>query len=214
MKREAHLREPGRPPRSTALLPVAAALVGIVALAGVAACSSTPLGSGPPASDASSPEPRPSPSGRGTLAPGPGAVASAAPEFTLPTIGGGTLSSESERGRVLVLNFTAPDCPTCAEQVPVLDSVAARFASTGTTVAIVDVSGLDDDSTLANAYRDYGWTERVPIAKDRTFEVAQAFRVTRMSETVILDREGAISWQGVWEDEEVLVQAIERAGGS
>lgn len=150
----------------------------------------------------------------GTSLPVVGVSASTAPAFTLPTIGGGTLSSESERGRVLVLNFTAPDCPTCAEQVPVLDSVAARLASTGTTVAIVDVSGLDDDSALANAYRDYGWTERVPIAKDRTFEVAQAFRVTRMSETVILDREGAISWQGVWEDEEVLVQAIERAGGS
>lgn len=140
--------------------------------------------------------------------------ASTAPAFTLPTVGGGTLSSGSERGRVLVLNFTAPDCPTCAKQIPILDAAAARFASAGVSVAIVDVSGLDDDGILADAYREYGWAERVPIGKDLTFAVAQAFRVTMMGETVIIGREGAISWQGVWEDEEVLVQAIERAGGS
>lgn len=148
----------------------------------------------------------------GTSLPVVGASASTAPAFTLPTVGGGTLSSGSERGRVLVLNFTAPDCPTCAKQIPILDAAAARFASAGVTVAIVDVSGLDDDGLLADAYREYGWTERVSIGKDLTFAVAQAFRVTNMGETVIIGREGTISWQGVWESN--LAQPIERALGS
>jgi len=141
------------------------------------------------------------------------ARASPAPEFTLPTVGGGTLSASAARGGALVLNFTAPDCPTCAVQIPVLDRVAARFAPAGVVVGIVDVSGLDDDATLANSYREFGWTERVSIGKDTTFEVARAFRVSRMGETVIIRPDGSISWQGVWADEGVLVQAIERALG-
>lgn len=192
----------------------AAVLFGVVTLTAALACSGRPPRSDAPTSVTPSAGAPLSPSASRPTSSRSGPVASAASAFTLPTVGGGTLSASAERGRVVVLNFTAPDCPTCAEQIPVLDRVAARFAASGVTVAIVDVSGGDDDATLAAAYRDYGWTERVPIGKDLVFAVAQAFRVTRMGETVILDRGGAISWKGVWEDEEPLVEAIERALGS
>lgn len=193
--------------------PGISAVVILVAVAlAASACAAPGTAPASAASPSAAPQARSSPTTSGAASPRP-ANASPAPEFTLPTVGGGTLSASAARGGVLVLNFTAPDCPTCAEQIPALDRVAARFAPAGVAVAIVDVSGLDDDATLANAYRKFGWTERVSIGKDTTFEVAQAFRVSRMGETVIIGPDGSISWQGVWADEEALAQAIERALG-
>jgi len=204
---------PGRCPRwpSRGISPVV--LFGAVALA-ASACAVPGTAPASEVAPASAVAPSSAPEGSpkaGAASPRP-ASASPAPQFTLPTVGGGTLSASAARGGVLVLNFTAPDCPTCAEQIPVLDRVAARYAPAEVAVGIVDVSGLDD-ATLASAYREFGWTERVPIGKDTTFEVAQAFRVSRMGETVIIGPDGSINWQGVWADEEALVQGIERALG-
>lgn len=185
----------------------------VLALAALAALSGSRTPGGP-TPGTSVPGVQSSPSAPARPSASAGAAASLAPAFTLPTVGGGTLSTAAERGRLLVLNFTAPDCPTCAKQIPVLDAAAARFSPAGVTVAIVDISGLDDDRAIAEGYRSYGWTDRVPIAKDTKFAVAQAYGLTNMGETYVIDRDGRLRWQGVWEDEETLFDAIETVSGS
>lgn len=131
-----------------------------------------------------------------------------APDFTLATVGGGRFSLARQRGRVVVLNFTSPDCPTCAKQIPVLDRLAARFGQRRVRIAIVDVGGFDNDPGLRDAYASFGWTKRVPIAKDLSLRVANAYRITQMGMTVVVGRDGTIRWRGVWEDEDTLLSAI------
>lgn len=201
------LQDRGQRPAPRFVVRGGPALIALLTVASLSACSGQALdpgqrSSGLPVSGAPTGVPS---------TPAASRAATAAPDFILATVGGETLATASERGRLLILTFTAPDCPTCAKQIPVLDRVAAELAPAGATVAIVDLSGLDDDDALTTAYRGYGWTGRVPIGKDLTFKVARAFGVSRMGETVIVAPDGSIIWQGVWEDEPALIEAIEAA---
>lgn len=69
----------------------------------------------------------------------------AAPALRAATVGGGTLSLASLRGRVVVLNVWASWCPPCRAEAPGLQAVADQTAARG-----VSVVGLDSrDNTVA-----------------------------------------------------------------
>lgn len=135
------------------------------------------------------------PTSAGAQPSAPPAAGPPAPAFTLTDIDGRRFSLSEHRGSVVVLDFLAAGCPTCAQQVPILDEVASRFAGRGVTVLIVDLSGLDDRE-LGDYYRgQYGAGEKVLIAADRGFRVARAFQLAEMTAFVIGPR-GEIAWQG------------------
>lgn len=67
----------------------------------------------------------------------------AAPELTLPSLEGGTVSLASQRGKVVLLNFWATWCDSCKEELPALNALDARLK--GRPFALLSVS-LDDDA--------------------------------------------------------------------
>lgn len=67
----------------------------------------------------------------------------AAPELSLPSLEGGTVSLASQRGKVVLLNFWATWCDSCKEELPALNQLDARLA--GRPFALLSVS-LDDDA--------------------------------------------------------------------
>ncbi len=48
----------------------------------------------------------------------------AAPDFTLPTLTGGSFTLESMRGRWVILNFWATWCSPCIDEMPALQTIA------------------------------------------------------------------------------------------
>jgi cytochrome c biogenesis protein CcmG/thiol:disulfide interchange protein DsbE len=61
-----------------------------------------------------------------------------APDFTLPTIGGKTLSLASLRGKPVYLNFFASWCPPCNEEAPSIGKLSDKYKAKGLNVIGVD----------------------------------------------------------------------------
>ncbi len=147
-----------------------------------------------------------------------GAVAAAAsasagaPDFSVTTIDGKTFTLAAQRGKVVVFDFLQAGCSSCAEQVPVLDRSAARFASKGVEVLVVDLSG-GRAAALRSYYRGkLGASKRLLVAADKGFRVAQRYRVNAVGTTYVVGRNGSVRWQGLWlGKEKVLLRAIAQA---
>ena len=67
----------------------------------------------------------------GPLPPGPG---TSAPAFTAARIDGPTLSLESLRGKIVLLDFWATWCPPCVASMPALQRVQDGYAEQGVVV--------------------------------------------------------------------------------
>lgn len=61
-------------------------------------------------------------------------VGQPAPEFTLPTTDGKTLTLASLRGKPVYLNFYATWCPPCNEEAPAIGKFSEKYKPRGLTV--------------------------------------------------------------------------------
>ncbi len=138
-----------------------------------------------------------------------------APSFTVTTIDGKTFTLAAQRGKVVVFDFLQAGCSSCAEQVPVLSRSASRFASKRVEVLVLDVSG-GSASALRSYYRGtLRASKRLLVAADKSFQVAQRYRVIAVGMTYVVGRDGRVRWQGLWlGKEDVLLRAIAQAGAA
>ena len=120
-------------------------------------------------------------------APGP-ALGSVAPNFTLKTADGRTISLDSYRGKVVVLNFWATWCPPCRLETPDL------IASYGKLHA-PDVAFLSVDSTeKAPIIRAFAAAKGLPypVGVDADQAVEKAYDVLGIPTTFVIDTKGII----------------------
>ena len=137
-------------------------------------------------------------------------VGSAAPGFSLPRVGGGTLSLEELKGQVVVLDFWSLGCPPCLEELPRLESLHRRMAS---RVVVVGVgTGGESLEETARFARERGI--EYPLVVDESGAVARTYRVTSLPTVYVIDREGAVAatHSGRWSDAG-LRAAVESALG-
>lgn len=134
-----------------------------------------------------------------------------APAFAMRTIDGERVSLANQRGKVTVLEFLEPGCPSCTVDVAGLSEIAQEDEG-DVTILIADVGGLGADS-LQGYYRgELGAPPELLIAADSGFKVAQKYNVQELGETVVIDPEGRVSWRGVWDgDSDRIVEQIEEA---
>jgi peroxiredoxin len=66
-----------------------------------------------------------------------------APDFSLPRLGGGSMSLSSLKGKVVVLNFFRTFCPYCVREVPELNDLGQRLAAQGVEVLGMGLDGAD-----------------------------------------------------------------------
>ena len=111
-----------------------------------------------------------------------------APGFSLPAEGGGTLSLESYKGKIVLLDFWASWCPPCRKELPVLQSVYKEFKDRG--VVLIGIS-CDQDKEKGEAFVKENKLD-FPIGYDSEGEVGKMYKVTSLPTLFILDREGTI----------------------
>ena len=127
-----------------------------------------------------------------------------APDFTLQSRAGDTVTLSALKGDVVVINFWATWCPPCRQEMPLLDQIYGRYQRLGFTLLGVNV---EQDSRLADRFLD-DVPVSFPILLDPTEEVGRLYQVPAMPTTVIVDRRGIVRFihYGYRAGDEAIVQ--------
>jgi len=109
-----------------------------------------------------------------------------APDFTLKSNSGKNLKLSEFRGQVVLLNFWASWCGPCRQEMPLLDSIHAKYKNLGFSVVGVNV---EEDSSKAVGILKKGKVS-FPVLFDTENKVSRLYDVSAMPSTVIIDRDG------------------------
>lgn len=112
----------------------------------------------------------------------------AAPDFTLETLNGQTVSLLSLRGQAVLINFWATWCPPCRAEMPAIQQVYDRYRDRGFTVLAVNLQ--ESDAQVAAFAEQLGLT--FPIPMDRSGSVFAQYRVRALPSTFFIDKRGII----------------------
>lgn len=131
-------------------------------------------------------------------------VGDTAPDFSIRTDNGLTVSPASFGGRLLVLNFWATWCPPCIEEMPSLDQMQQQLKDSGVVVLGISV---DEDEA---AYRRF--LERTPVsfltARDPDARISSLYGTYRYPETYVINQQGKVVQKIIgpteWTDERML----------
>ncbi len=129
-----------------------------------------------------------------------------APDFTLTTFTGDTISLAGLKGKPIVINFWASWCPPCRIEAPLLERTWRAYKDRGVIFIGVDIQDKEEDAL--NYIREFDIT--YPNAPDPTGEVSIDYGVSGLPVTFFISRKGEIvrRWVGAIE-KEVLISAIE-----
>jgi len=113
---------------------------------------------------------------------------SPAPQFTLGSRAGQSVSLAQYKGQVVMLNFWASWCGPCRQEMPLLESIYKKYNRLGFTMIGVNV---EPDSNAANE-----WLKATPVSfpilYDKDSKVSKMYDVAGMPSTVIIDRAGKV----------------------
>jgi thiol-disulfide isomerase/thioredoxin len=131
----------------------------------------------------------------------------AAPDIALRDLEGREVRLSDLRGKVVLLDFWATWCGYCRQALPTIELLHRSLESKG-----LMVFGVDDEAPeLARAYlKKYGYT--MPSLVDAASAAARAFFVNSYPTTVLIDREGKVTFYESGAEAEALRDAIRAAG--
>ncbi len=113
-----------------------------------------------------------------------------APDVTFIDIKGQKISSQSLRGKVVMVNFWATSCVTCVKEMPQMVDTYNKFKGQGMEFVAVAMK-YDAPNYVLN----YAETNRLPftVALDSGGDIAKAFGdVTLTPTTFLIDKDGKI----------------------
>lgn len=112
----------------------------------------------------------------------------AAPEFTLTSFSGETITLSELRGQVVVLNFWASWCPPCREEAPYLEQTWRKYREQG--VIFVGVNYADTDSEALAYLDEFDITYFNGV--DLGTRISQDYNMQGVPETYFIDKQGQI----------------------
>ena len=111
-----------------------------------------------------------------------------APDFSIVTEHGRTVTRSDFGGKILALNFWASWCATCLEELPSMNQFAQQYANQG--VVVLGVS-IDKNEKL---YRRYLAQMHLAYdtARDPEASISNRYGTFQIPETYIIDRSGKV----------------------
>jgi cytochrome c biogenesis protein CcmG, thiol:disulfide interchange protein DsbE len=111
-----------------------------------------------------------------------------APEFSITTFDGQTLSSASLKGKAVVVNFWASWCIPCRDEAPALERAWEKYGGRGLVVLGVDYVDTEPE---AKAFISE-FKQTYPNGPDVGTRVSQAYHITGVPETYFIGRDGKL----------------------
>jgi len=122
------------------------------------------------------------------LASAAGPAPSVAPTFTLPSRAGQSVTLDSLKGKVVMLNFWASWCGPCRQEMPLLEQMHKRYSKQGFALLGVNVDAETGDAEKLLK----GTPVSFPILFDKDNKVSQLYNVNAMPSSVFIDRKGNV----------------------
>jgi peroxiredoxin len=114
-------------------------------------------------------------------------VSVAAPEFTLPSVAGGSLRlAELHADGPALLLFVSEECPTCTLTLRRLAPVVSELTAAGLTIAVVFEDPLD---VAARVARRTGFAGTI-LSEPAPYAVSGAYELVSLPTMVLVDRSG------------------------
>jgi peroxiredoxin len=121
---------------------------------------------------------------------GPAEVGKPAPDLSMQTVNGkGSVTMESLKGKVAVIDFWATWCGPCKQSFPKLEELAKKYAG---KVEVIGVSVDDSKDGVAEFAKEHGAT--FPIGWDDGHSIANRWKVGTMPTTYVVDSSGTVRY--------------------
>jgi cytochrome c biogenesis protein CcmG/thiol:disulfide interchange protein DsbE len=140
----------------------------------------------------------------GPLAAGPLGAGQPAPDFELTTFDGQAYSLQALRGQIVVVNFWASWCIPCLDEAPILESAWRQYKDQG--VVFIGVDYVDTETEAKAFLQRFDIT--YPNGPDLGTRVSQAYRITGVPETYIVNRDGTLAHAQIGPINEAQLQAV------
>lgn len=119
-------------------------------------------------------------------------VGNLAPEFELAKLDGTTVSFEDLQGEPAVIVFWTAWCPSCKEEAPEINKLAAEFGGKGARVLGVNIG--EGEARVREGIKDFGI--EYDVVRDTDSKVAKRYGVVGTPTIVFLDRDGITRYAG------------------
>jgi cytochrome c biogenesis protein CcmG/thiol:disulfide interchange protein DsbE len=113
-----------------------------------------------------------------------------ATDFKLRDLGGREVSLSSMRGKVVFLNLWATWCEPCRREMPSIEKLYEKFGRDKSFVILAVSEDSDGSKAVAPYVKQSGY--RFEILLDPRNDVGEAYNVSGIPETFVIDRDGRI----------------------
>jgi thiol-disulfide isomerase/thioredoxin len=115
------------------------------------------------------------------------------PDFTLPTLDGGSITLSDLKGKVVLINFWTTWCPPCREEMPSLERLYRHFKYEDFTLLAVDI--MENPETIKTFVKEFNLS--FPILLDKTGDVSVKYAANAIPTTYIIDKEGKTAGKAI-----------------
>ena len=118
------------------------------------------------------------------------------PEFSMRSVDGQAVTSESLRGEVVVLAFGASWLPLTRNQMEGLKKLADQYAARGVAVYWVSTesdSAKSKNYAADNQLRELGRKYKLTVLRDPDGAISKRLGVDQLPSTVILNKQGQVA---------------------
>lgn len=129
-------------------------------------------------------------------------VGQQAPDLTLKRLDGQEMRLSDLRGKVVMLNFWATNCPPCRNEMPAMEAVYKELAAQG--AVIVAVNQMEGADTVQRFVDSFGLT--FTIALDQDGSAGQVYGAHYYPTTYVIDRDGIVRFKAVGEMKEQVIR--------
>lgn len=113
-----------------------------------------------------------------------------APNFTLKTLDGETVSLSDFRGKVVLVNFWASWCPPCVAELPTIHQFYQSHQADG--FVVLAVNAQENSGTVSGFINQHGYT--FPVLLDPDSVAADEYGIRALPTSFILDKKGEIQY--------------------
>ncbi|WP_017728111.1 thiol-disulfide oxidoreductase ResA [Halalkalibacterium ligniniphilum] len=108
--------------------------------------------------------------------------------FALTDLEGQRIELEGLQGKGVFLNFWGTFCPPCEKEMPIMEELYHEYKDQGVEIVAVNVN--EPELTVERFVERYGLT--FPIAVDKGLNVTDAYGISPLPTTVLIDEHGKI----------------------